>query len=124
VLDTCAGAVAPGGAVVIETHNPGGVEAMHEGRLRDTFFVPYPGEDTGLLSHSTIDPANRLWQLSHVWLQDGRSRVATEVSRLTTPEEIDAYAEAAGLRPEARYGDWLGSPFGGAEPTVVCVYRS
>jgi SAM-dependent methyltransferase len=123
VLDTCARAVQPGGTVVIETHNPGGVEAIHEGRLRDSFFVPYPGVDTGLLSYSTIDPARRLWQLSHIWFEEGRSRVATEVSRLTTPREIDAYAEAAGLRPEARQGDWTGKPFEGGEPTVICVYR-
>jgi SAM-dependent methyltransferase len=124
VLETCARAVAPGGAVVIETHNPGGVEAMHEGRRRDSFFVPYPGSDTGLLSYSTIDPASRLWQLSHIWFEEGRARVANELSRLTTPREIDAYAEAAGLRPETRQGDWTGTPFRGAEPTVICVYRA
>jgi SAM-dependent methyltransferase len=124
VLDTCARAVQPGGAVVIETHNPRGVEAMHEGRLRDSFFVPYPGIDTGLLSHSTIDPASRLWQLSHLWFEDGRARVANEVSRLTTAPEIDAYAAAAGLRREAHHGDWAGTPLQGGEPTMICVYRS
>jgi SAM-dependent methyltransferase len=123
VLEAGARALAPGAALVVETHNPAGVEAMHEGRRRDSFFVPYPGRDTGLLSYSSLDPAGRLWQLSHIWIEDGRSRVASEVSRLTTPEEIDAYAEAAGLRLEARFGDWRGTPFAGAEPTVVCVYR-
>jgi SAM-dependent methyltransferase len=124
VLEACARAAAPGAAVVIETHNPSGVEAMHDGRARETFFVPYPGQDTGLLSHSTLDRQHRLWQLSHVWFEDGRSRVASEVSRLTTPEEIDAYATGAGLRPEARYGDWQGAPLTGPAPTMVCVYRA
>ena len=124
VLETCASAVAPGGAVVIETHNPAGVEAMHEGRTRDSFFVPYPGRDTGLLSYSTIDPDRRLWQLSHIWFEDGRSRVATETSRLTPTEEIDTYATQAGLHPEARYGDWQGSPLTDVAPMMVCVYRA
>ncbi|WP_367321861.1 class I SAM-dependent methyltransferase [Streptomyces sp. HUAS ZL42] len=123
VLETCALALAPGGAVVIETHNPAFVEAMHEGRLRDTFFIPC-GEDAGLQSYSAIDPAQRLWHLSHIWHEGGGTRLASETSRLTTPEEIDAYAERAGLRLEARYGDWQGSPFTGVEPMTICVYRS
>lgn len=124
VLETCARAAAPGAAVVIETHNPAYVEAMHEGRTRETFFVPYPGPDTGLLSHSTLDRDTRLWQLSHVWFEDGRSRVASEASRLTTPEEVDGYAAAARLRPEGRYGDWDGTPLDDGAPTMVCVYRA
>jgi SAM-dependent methyltransferase len=124
ILDACARAAAPGAAVVIETHNPAYVEAMHEGRTRETFFVPYPGPDTGLLSHSTLARGTRLWQLSHVWFEDGRSRVASETSRLTTPEEVDAYAASAGLRAEGRYGDWRGSSLDDAAPTMVCVYRT
>jgi SAM-dependent methyltransferase len=123
VLEACARAAAPGAAVVIETHHPAGVEAMHDGRARDSFFTPYPGGDRGLLSHSTLDPAAGVWQLAHVWFADGRTRVATEVSRLTTPDEVEAYAAAAGLVPEARWGAWDGSPLRGPEPTYVSVFR-
>ncbi|MGW3651217.1 class I SAM-dependent methyltransferase [Streptomyces sp. NPDC000878] len=123
VLENCALALAPGGAVVIETHNPAFVEAMHEGRLRDTFFVPC-GEDVGLQSYSAIDPAQQIWHLSHIWHQGGSTRLASETSRLTTPTEIDTYAERAGLRLEARYGDWQGSAFTGTEPMVIGVYRN
>lgn len=123
VLATCARAVAPGGTVVVETHTPSAVEAMHEGRRRETFFTPYPQADRGLLTHSTLDRERRLWQLAHVWFDEGRSRVASEVSRLTAPEEVDAYAAAAGLRLEARHGDWDGGPATGREPTYVSVYR-
>jgi SAM-dependent methyltransferase len=121
VLAVCARAAAPGAAVVIETHNPAFVRATHAGRRHETVFVPYPAPDTGLLSHSTLD--GELWQLSHVFFDGGRARIATETSRLTTPEEIDAYAQAAGLRPEARHADWHATPARGDEPMVVCTYR-
>ncbi|MFI2629561.1 class I SAM-dependent methyltransferase [Streptomyces collinus] len=123
VLETCAQALAPGGAVAVETHNPAFVDAMHEGRLRDTFLIPC-GEDAALQSYSLIVPAQKLWHMSHIWHEGGGTRLASESSRLTTPEEIDAYAERAGLRLEARYGDWQGSPFTGVEPMTICVYRS
>ena len=123
VLDACAGAAAPGAAVVIETHDPDGVVAMHDGRPRETFFSPYPGPDTGLLSHSSLDLAARVWQLSHVWFEGGRARVATEVSRLTSPAEVDEYATAAGLEPEACWDGWSGAPRTGRAPTFVSVYR-
>lgn len=116
-------ALAPGAALVIETHNPAGVEALHDGQTRTSFFVPYPEPGTGLLSYSTLDLSQRLWQLSHIWFEGGGSYVANEMSRLTTPEEIDGYAERAGLALEARYGDWLGSPFQGTEMMQVSVYR-
>jgi SAM-dependent methyltransferase len=123
VLQTCAKALAPGGAVVVETHNPAYVEAIHDGRPRDSFFVPYPGGDSGLLTYSNLDPRGRVWQLSHIWFEDGGAQVASETSRLTTPEEVDAYAGRAGLRLESRHGDWTGAPFTGTEPMFVSVYR-
>ena len=123
VLETCARALAPGGAVVIETHNPAYVEAIHGDRLRDSFFVPYPGGDSGLLSYSNLDPQGGIWQLSHIWFEDGGAHVASETSRLTSPQEVDGYAGRAGLRLESRHGDWAGSPFAGTEPTYISVYR-
>jgi SAM-dependent methyltransferase len=123
VLDVAATHLAPGGVVVVETHNPAFAEALNQGRTRDSFFVPYPAPDTGLLSYSTIDAENRLWHLAHIWIDEGRSRIASELTRLTTPDEVDAYAEKAGLRPVGRYGDWLGTEFTGLEPMFVSVYR-
>ena len=40
VLEACARASAPGAAVVVETHDPAAVAAMHEGRTRESFFTP------------------------------------------------------------------------------------
>jgi SAM-dependent methyltransferase len=123
VIEICASMLAPDAALVIETHNPSAVEAMHEGRVRDTFFTPYPDSGAGLLTHSIVDVNNRVWSLSHVWFEGSSSRIVHEISRLTTPEDIDAYANRAGLQLEARYGDWFGTPFIGAEPMQVSLYR-
>jgi SAM-dependent methyltransferase len=123
VLDVAARHLAPGGVVVVETHNPAFAELLNQGRPRDSFFVPYPAPDTGLLSFSSIDAESRLWHLSHIWIEGGRARIAQELSRLTTPEETDAYASAAGLTLVERHGDWLGTPFTPEHPMVVSVYR-
>ncbi|MGQ0842297.1 class I SAM-dependent DNA methyltransferase [Actinokineospora sp.] len=124
LFDVAARSVAPGGVVVIETHNPAIAEALNQGRPRDSFFVPYPTRDTGLLSYSTIDQASGLWHLAHIFFDDGRARIASELSRLTTAEETDGYAVAAGLTPVARYADWSANPFTGAESMTVSVYRA
>ena len=94
---------------MIETHNPDAVDAMHEGRSRDSFFTPYPGPDTGLLSHSTLDRGARLWQLAHVWFEEGRSRIASETSRLTTPDEVEGTSRRPrAWSPRRRWGNWAG----------------
>lgn len=97
----------PGGRLVVETHNRPGVVAQHEGLTRTTMFVPYPEPGTGVQMHATLLARNRIWQVSTVWFEaDGTHRVGTEVARLLTPGEVDAYARAAGLTPEGHHGDW------------------
>lgn len=115
----------PGGRLVIETHNKSAVVDLHEGRSRATLFSPYPEAGTGLQSHSLLVPEESLWHLSHIWYEaDGSTQVGTEVSRLTTPEEMDAYARAAGLTPEARFGDWHpdAEPHHARSPLSICTY--
>ncbi|MFF8958058.1 class I SAM-dependent methyltransferase [Streptomyces sp. NPDC014894] len=103
--------LAPGGALVVETHNPGVVHVLHDGRARTSFFVPYPEPGTGLQTYSTLLPERNLWHTSHLWHEGGGVRVGTEITRLTTPEDVDAYAADAGLVPVSRHGDWSGAPF-------------
>ena len=125
VVQAAAARLAPGGLLVVETHNPQiALAVLNQGRARDSFFVPYPGQDTGLLSYSTIDVANKIWHLAHIWISGGRSRIASELSRLTTPDEVDGYAEQAGLVRLARHSDWAGNEFTGVEPMYVTVYRA
>ncbi|MFK0257426.1 class I SAM-dependent methyltransferase [Streptomyces sp. NPDC090445] len=114
----------PGGILVVETHNKPGILALHEGQRRTTYFVPYPEPGTGLQTHSTLIPERDLWHCSHIWFEaDGTSRVGTEMSRLTSPEEVDAYAAAAGLTPEGRYGDWNSALYTPQGAMFVSVYR-
>jgi SAM-dependent methyltransferase len=116
--------LAPGGLLVVETHNKPAIVALHEGRSRTTYFAPYPEPGTGLQTHSMLLPEGDLWHCSHIWYEaDGRTRVGTELSRLTTPDEVDAYAREAGLEPEQRVADWAGSPYTEDGPMFVATYR-
>ncbi|WP_215452167.1 trans-aconitate 2-methyltransferase [Streptomyces sp. ATCC 21386] len=123
-VERAADLLAPGGRLVVETHNKPAVIALHEGSARATYFSPYPEPGTGLQSHSVLLPEGSLWHLSHVWYEsDGTTRVGTEISRLTAPEEFDAYARAAGLEPERRLGDWSdAAPYGPDSPLAICTY--
>lgn len=113
----------PGGRLVIETGNRPAVEALHEGLTRTTLFTPYPEPGTGLQTHSTLLSGTDLWQCSHVWHEaDGSTRVGNELSRLTTPMEVDAYALAANLTPEAHYSNWELSPYTEQYPMFLATY--
>ncbi|MGW6022909.1 class I SAM-dependent DNA methyltransferase [Streptomyces sp. NPDC055099] len=110
-----------GGRLVVETGNRPAVEALHEGQLRTTLFTPYPEPGTGLQTHSTLTA--ELWQCSHIWYEsDGSTRVGSEVARLTTPDEVDEYATAAGLTPEGRHADWNLSPYTEQYPMFLTTY--
>ncbi|MFD6098018.1 class I SAM-dependent methyltransferase [Nocardiopsis flavescens] len=106
-----AGRLAPGGTLVVETHNPGLVASLHEGLQRTSFFVPYPEPGTGLQTYSTLMPERGIWHTTHLWHENGSVSLGTEITRLTTPEEVDRYAEEAGLVPVSRWGDWSGGAF-------------
>ncbi|WP_128380539.1 class I SAM-dependent methyltransferase [Streptomyces cavernae] len=117
--------LAPGGRLVVETHNKSAIVDLHEGLRRATLFTPYPEAGTGLQSHSVLHPEDSLWHLSHIWYEaDGSTRVGTEVSRLTSPEEMDDYARTAGLEPESRFGDWHPDtePHHALSPLSICTY--
>ncbi|MFG2648583.1 class I SAM-dependent DNA methyltransferase [Streptomyces sp. NPDC048436] len=115
--------LAPGGRLVVETGNRPAVEALHEGQARTTLFTPYPEPGTGLQTHSTLGPGGEMWQCSHIWYEaDGTSRVGSELARLTTPDEVDAYAVTAGLNPEGRYAGWELAPYTEQYPMFLTTY--
>lgn len=65
-----------------------------------------------------------LWQCHQIWFEaDGSTRVGSEVVRLLTPDEVDAYAEDAGLTPTARWSDWNATPYDPRSPLFVTVYE-
>ncbi|MFD4033359.1 class I SAM-dependent methyltransferase [Streptomyces sp. NPDC058637] len=110
--------LAPGGTLVVETHNPGFVRTLHEGLSRTSFFAPYPEPGTGLQTYSTLLAEQNLWHTSHLLHEPGGTRIGTEVTRLTTAEDIDAYATDAGLERVSLHGDWSGAPFVAAQSPV------
>ncbi|WOT36405.1 class I SAM-dependent methyltransferase [Streptomyces coeruleorubidus] len=112
----------PGGRLVVETHNKPAILDLHEGQTRTTYFVPYPEPGTGVQTHSTLLDGG-LWHCSHILYQaDGTTRVGSELTRLTTPEDVDGYARAAGLEPEARMSRWDGTPYSEGAPMFMCSY--
>ncbi|MDS1272266.1 class I SAM-dependent methyltransferase [Lipingzhangella sp. LS1_29] len=123
LVATWARALAPGGALVIENHNPAAIEELHEGRTRQTAIFPYPQPNRSLLTHGVLDRDNELWTATHVFFDQGTPWTATEVVRLTGPDRVDAYAKQAGLECVERYADVEGSPFTGNEPMFVSVYQ-
>ncbi|SHI10702.1 class I SAM-dependent methyltransferase [Streptomyces sp. 3214.6] len=113
----------PGGRLVVETHNRPGVVAQHEGLTRTTMFVPYPEPNTGIQMHATLLMDNRIWQVSTVWFEaDGTHRIGTEVARLLTPDEVDGYAQDAGLQTEGHYSDWQRTEYAPATGLFVATY--
>ncbi|GAA2358886.1 class I SAM-dependent methyltransferase [Streptomyces carpaticus] len=114
--------LAPGGSLVIETHNPAFVHGLHEGRRRTAYFTPYPWPGTGLQTYSTLHPEANLWEASHIWHENGGSHVGREVSRLTAAAEVDAYAADAGLVLADRLADWTGGPYREDGPMHISRY--
>ncbi len=121
-IQRAADRLAPGGRLVVETWNRSGVLEMFEGRQRTSYFIPYPEPNTGLLTYSTLIPDRWLWQASHIWFEDGGSRVGNETARLTTPEEVDDFATGAGLTPVSRLADWTGKPYSASAALFVSCY--
>ncbi|WP_329339007.1 class I SAM-dependent methyltransferase [Streptomyces sp. NBC_00663] len=113
----------PGGHLVIETHNVPRVLAMAAGRPVVTFFVPYPQPDTGVLSSWFIDEATAQWRTSQVLFDQGTFRIGNESLRLTTADEIEAYAADAGLAATHRFSDWSGTPYSEDGHMFIGVYR-
>ncbi|MHC0432934.1 class I SAM-dependent methyltransferase [Streptomyces sp. O3] len=123
-IQRAADLLVPGGRLIVETHNKPAILALHEGRSHATYFTPYPERGTGLQTHSTLLPEDGLWHCSHIWYEsDGSTRVGTELSRLTHPDEVDAYARDAGLEPESRTATWSGdAPYTEQSPMFVSTY--
>ncbi|RNL83156.1 class I SAM-dependent methyltransferase [Halostreptopolyspora alba] len=123
LVATWARALAPGGTLVIENHNPAGIEALHEGQTRKTVVVPYAEPHRTLLTHGTLDHEREMWTASNIFFDQGTTWTSTDAVLLTSPARMDEYATGAGLEPIERYADFEGTPFKGDELMFVSVYR-
>ncbi|WP_395293770.1 class I SAM-dependent DNA methyltransferase [Kitasatospora hibisci] len=119
VIRHAAEALAPGGVLVIENVHRDNILALHRGEQQASYLVPYPGQNTGLLGFSNLGPDQTVWQATHVWFENGTATVFSEICRLTTPEEVDADAAAAGLSPGPQTAGWEDDPLTGTASMFV-----
>jgi SAM-dependent methyltransferase len=76
-----------------------------------------------VVAAARIDPVEQLLFEHHLLLTDAGVRLYPLQLRYAWPAELDLMARLAGLRLEARWADWRGSPFGAASAQHVSVYR-
>jgi len=108
------------GCVVVEALVPGPAA----GDRHDRVDVVRLEADLVVLRVSRTDPSTGLVQGHHVELRDGAPvRLRPWQVRLTSPEELDRLAAAAGLVVAERHEGWEGEPFDEESPTHVTVYR-
>lgn len=116
-----ASVLAPGGAFVVEAFVP--------------FDPPRAGSDVSLrsmtatsvvLSVTMTDPRRQIVDGQHIELRDGEPvRLRPYSLRYSTPDELDAFAEAAQLTLDRRVEDVSGEPFDAdASPRHVSIYRA
>lgn len=120
VFHAASNALRPGGRLIVETHNAQIVHNMNPAGS-GVYAVPYQGGRRVLVTFSELH-GNR-WAVEHCWVDNGTATFATERSRVTTPEELDHYAAAAGLIAVQRTAGLGGAPFTGTEPTICVTYQ-
>jgi len=122
VLRNAASSVRPGGAVVLETHNPEHVRDMHAAAGHVEVTTALPGVSGGVCIRSALAPDSTRWRLQHSWEEGGGMRTESEFSTLTSPDVLERMAISVGLRPVVRHGGWDGSPLTVHSPTYVSVF--
>jgi SAM-dependent methyltransferase len=120
VFRNAASCLRPGGIFAVEVHNPTFLARLHR-QERRTFAVPYPGERKALVSFSELK--GEIWHLDHCWVDGDTATFASEVSRLTSLDDLDAYAGATGLESVSRTAGLGGAPIREGAATVTAVYR-
>jgi len=119
-FSNAAATLRPGGVLVVETHNPTLVKTMHT-HGHATLAIPYEGERRVLVSFCELDFP--IWNVDHCWIEGDKATFASEVSRLTSLEELDGYASRTGLELVGHFAGLDGSVDLAQAPTITAVYR-
>lgn len=107
-----------------------------DGRLVIEAFVPRDDIDTTtqavtprrvtadevVLSVSQVDPTAQTITGQHIHVRESGIRLRPWHLRYAGPDELDAMAEQAGLRLDARHGGWADEPFTAASSVHVSTY--
>jgi SAM-dependent methyltransferase len=108
--------LAPGGVAFLDVMNPDAVRAE---------LVPESRKETGgatLVERRSL-PGRSVRKDVELWRGGARVRTWHEEVRLYEPDELDARVRAAGLVPEAVWGDFDGSAFDRAAPRQLLRVR-
>ena len=112
--------LAPGGAFVIEAFVPNPADFDRDEQQVQVRTVT---EDAvGVRVHKYDRAAQTFIRQTVTFSNDG-VRLEPFAMRYLWPHQIDALAEQAGLRLEARYADWQRTPFDSASTDHISVYR-
>ena len=114
--------LAPGGHLVVETFLPAPVQ--HRERHLQVREVSAEGV---VLIASDTDPAAGIVTGQHIELRDGEPvRLRPWRLRLTTPAELDGWAESAGLERPTVWHDWSGTApvEDDGAAALIAVYRA
>jgi len=114
-----ASALTPAGAFVVEAFVP--FDPPRPGSATDVRLLT---ADRVVLAVSITDPDAQQVRGQYVDLVDGQQvRLRPYFLRYSTPRELDEWADAAGLRLEARLEDVYREPFGEESGTHISVYK-
>jgi len=116
-VHTAALRLRPGGRLVVEAFVPA---PLQRGRHLEVSEVR---GDAVIMIATDADPGTGVVTAQHMEFRDGEPvRLRPWRIRVTRPEEVDAWAAAAGLVLESRHADWSGTPFDPQGSSQVSVY--
>lgn len=120
-LDNIAGALRPGGAVLIE------ISIMDLDRWSDhvdsSVRVSAMAADHVGIGVSKYDKSAGRLDYQDVLISEQGIRLLPVTMHPSTPQQVTTMAEAAGLRKESHWSDWAGTKYTKGMPSLVAVYR-
>lgn len=113
-----AGALVPGGSVVIEAFVP-----ASDAESGDAVTTRQVTADRVVLSVSRTDVDGRLAMGQYVDISEEGIKLRPWQVRWATPDELDSMAGTAGLELHQRWSDWMRTPFTDDATAHISVYR-
>jgi SAM-dependent methyltransferase len=132
VIRRLADLVGPGGVVVVDTWQPQPRDLVGmDGRVSLEWLREDPDTGRQVSKHASAwyDPSTRVATLTSVFEEGHQGEAAVRWTRLdrlrlTTADELVAWAEAAGLEVERLAGDYDLAPYGPASERAILVARA
>ncbi len=120
LFDRVAAALVPGAPLIIEAITGQGLADS----LDQSIGISRMSVDRLVLSATRVDPRAQTIEGQHVDITEGGIRLRPWQLRWTTPAQLDAMAERAGLALTERLAGWHDEPFDDDADRHVSVYRA